>query len=218
MVKENNLYKKLCRLRMRRGVMVSFISVPTPVLADRDKIISPNRTNYYPSPQLVLASCVRERFKSENIPWTVSFGDYKSIDPEKNFDDELLEYGKVKYGRALLLKYIVGDGMTRIRQELTNKDIVCITANFTFESNIVRKTILAIKEVNTKALIILGGRDASARHDSYLRFGADLVAIGDSDIGLPELLSRVYWGEDVGDLVRDACLINRAEGRATLSN
>jgi len=98
---------------------------------------------------------------------------------------------------------------------LQEADIVCITANFTLEARPVVEAIAALRRMKKEKLILIGGRDAMARPDYFLRMGADLVAYGDADLALPELLVRIYRGEDLTGLVQGGRLLPAA-GRIVL--
>ncbi len=203
------------RLRGQRDISVHMISVPTPVLLRADQPISPNRTNYFPTPQLMLASAVQNRFERDDIPWNVHFSDFKSIPDMNAWDADLRPYEDFIYGGRKVTKCYVGDGLERLSQELADADIVCITANFTLEARPVVEAIAALRRMKKEKLILLGGRDAMARPDYFLRMGADLVAYGDADLALPELLARIYHGEELSGLVQAGRLLP-ALGRIVL--
>ncbi len=203
------------RLRGRRGISIHMISVPTPVLLRADQPISPNRTNYFPTPQLMLASAVQTRFEREDIPWDVHFSDFKSIPDMNAWDADLRPYEEFVYGGHTVTKCFVGDGLERLEEELQEADIVCITANFTLEARPVVEAIAALRRMEKDKLILVGGRDAMARPDYFLRMGADLVAYGDADLALPELLVRIYRGGDLTGLVQGGRLLPAA-GRIVL--
>lgn len=209
------LHGKVERLRKKKDASVHMISVPTPILLDGDLPISPNRTNYFPTPQLMLASSVARRLETEGIPWNVEFDDYKSVPNMDRWDELLIEYGEFQYGDRKISKCAVGDGMTRLKTELADADVVCITANFTLETRSVVEAIKGLRKLDPNKLIIVGGRDAMARPDYYTRMGADLIANGDADYSLPELLSRVYHGKDLSGLLRENILTN-IDGRIRL--
>lgn len=207
--KDIDYKQKFARLRNSKTIRIEFISIPTPILADDDKVISPNRTNYFPFSQLVLATNVQRYLRERDVSCDIAFSDFKSLDDVSKWDQQLTAYGEVKYGTSLLTKYIVGDGMNRMKTELINKDVICITANFTCEANIVIQTIKSINRFSPHTLLIVGGRDASARAEYYLESGADIVAIGDSDIALPEFIFKLYKGEPLNErLYKDRILFS----------
>lgn len=200
----------LSKIFMHRGkkLNIAFISTPTPILMKDDRVISPNRTNYFPFSQLLLATCVKARLEHENIPHFITFNDYKSLKKIDEWKKILNEYGTVKYGNSLLKKCVIGNGLDRMKDELGEFNIICVTANFTFEANIVVKSLKIISKINKNALILVGGRDASARPKFYLANNADIVAIGDSDLILPEFICRLYKGINLGEMSTDSILHN----------
>lgn len=210
-VSGDNTLQRAQRLRRKRSASIHMISVPTPVLLHGDEPVSPNRTNYFPTPQLMLASSVLDRLEAEGIPWTVHFDDFKSIPDMEHWDAYLQPYAEFQYGHKKLTKAYVGDGMQRLPHALWDADVVCITANFTLEAYPVVQAIATLRRLDPNKLILVGGRDAMARPDYFLRMGADLVAYGDADYSLPELLVRLYRDEDLDDLVKSRCLVQTGE-------
>ena len=206
---------KLRRLRLKKNATIHMISVPTPILLDGDRPMSPNRTNYFPTPQLMLASSVAQRMEAEGIPWSVEFNDYKSVPDMDRWDETLVEYEQFMYGTTKVTKCMVGKGLFRLAEELADADVVCITANFTLETRPVVEAIRILRKADPDKLIILGGRDAMARPDYFKRMGADLIANGDADYSLPELLARIYRGDELTGLVRGDILSN-IDGRIRL--
>ncbi|MFC2146479.1 B12-binding domain-containing radical SAM protein [Acidobacteriota bacterium] len=204
----NDLTGKISRLRFNKGEEIAFIAVPTPILMEGDKVLSPNRTNYFPISQLTLATSLKKRLEKENIPWNVTFSDFKSLENIDTWDKKLSDYGEVKYADKRLTKCVIGNGMGRIKNELPDKNIICITANFTFEANVIKNVIHLIKRENKNCIIILGGKDASARPEFYLSHGADIIASGDADLTLPELICRLYRGKMLDDILKDGILRN----------
>lgn len=202
---------RLTRLKGLPNASVALISTPTPILMTRDNVLSPNRTNYFPYSQVILGTSLQKRFEAENIPWTVSVKDYKSIENIENWHGELHEYGKVFYGGEILRKYRIGNGLERLQIELQETDVIGISANFTFEASVIREAIQTIRTVNPKALILVGGRDAMARSNFYLRNGADIVALGDSDTALPEFLIQAYQGKQYGEVWQTGILLQPEE-------
>src|SRR5262245_17221666 len=105
-------------LRGKPNVSVHTISIPTPVLLHGAAPVTPNRTNYFPTPQLMLATSAAARLEMEGIPWTVHFNDYKSVPDMDAWDADLRPYGEFQYGPDRLTKCYVGDGLERLSQEL----------------------------------------------------------------------------------------------------
>lgn len=191
------LKERLSNLRLRKNVHVSFITTPTPVLLNsNNEVMSPNRTNYFPFSQLTLATHCKYYFNEVNIPWKICIKDFKSLSQHTIWNKELTEYGNLWYGNEILTKCIIGNGMSRLKDEVCESDIVCITANFTFEANVISQAINHLKKFNKYSIIIVGGRDASARALYYQINGADIVAIGDCENTLPRFLCKLYRGDN----------------------
>ncbi len=172
----------------KKKLHVSLVSCPTTVLLDKSGTpYSPVRTNYFPHAQVLLATEVKRKMQETGVMGTVNIVDLKSLREPADWRHELREYGVVQYGEKRLTKCLIGNGLERIG-ELAESDIVGITSNFTSEANSVRVVIGKIKSINPKALIVVGGRDASARPLFYKRIGAHLVAAGDADISFPHFV------------------------------
>jgi len=163
----------------------------------------------------MLATSMQARLEMEGIPWSVHFNDYKSVPNMDVWDADLRPYGEFQYGADRLTKCYVGDGLERLSQELGDADVVCITANFTLEARPVAEAIAALRRLDPNKLILVGGRDAMARPEWFLRMGADLVAQGDADHSLPELMVRIYRGLDLKGLVQDN-ILRHTSGRISL--
>lgn len=75
---------------------------------------------------------------------------------------------------------------------IAESDWVGISSHFTFESDVVRSFIGYAKQVNPKVKIMVGGADVKARPRDYMRFGADLLFLGDFD---PEAFASYDGGQ-----------------------
>jgi biotin synthase-like enzyme len=195
-----SLRKTSSRIRQKKQMNVAMVSVPSVVLLDERKdAYSPRRTNYFPHAQVLLGTIVKKHAESRRLPVDVRIVDLKST-----WKDQLTEYGEIDYGGKRLTKHFVGDGFERTG-ELAGYDVIGITANYTLEANSVVKTIAEIRRINPDAVIVLGGKDASARPAYYRRMDADVVAIGDADRSFPSFIESLINGsvEETGILVDD---------------
>ena len=64
---------KIERLARLKELNIAFVSTPTPILMSDELVVSPNRTNYFPFPQVVLATSVKNAFARNNIQSKIHF-------------------------------------------------------------------------------------------------------------------------------------------------
>lgn len=170
----------------QRRTKIALVSQPCSVLLSGEDPYSPVRTNTWPESQVALAASLQRDFEVELL-------DLRSLsDPgewRKNLSGEYAE--PISYGELTLRRYLIGNYYERIAECTAN--VFVLTANFTAESNSVARVIEVIREVHPEALILVGGRDASAseRHQFYINAGADFIGIGDGDLSLPKFLSEI---------------------------
>lgn len=172
---------------------ISFVMNPCPALLDeKGKPYGPIRTNTFPQAQLTLASVLdRENYELE-------FLDTRTLDDPLSWREHLSrEYAPpIMYGQTRLERRLVGNLKEKVGNSSKDADVYVLSANFTYEANSIKETIRSLKEHNPRAVIIVGGTDASPseRHDFYFKSGADYIGLGDADRSLPEFLNVLKSG------------------------
>jgi|GEM_PF-4221299 len=179
-------------IKLPQHMNVSFVSNPSPVLLDDGgQPYGPIRTNFFPHPQVTLASCLDpNRYK-------ISLLDLRTISDPTSWQSEIGQpYARpIHYGEINLRRHLVGNYKERIEASDPDVDIYVLSANFTCEAGSIKQTIQQLKKHNPGACILVGGRDAAAleRHQFYLDAGADYIGIGDADLSLPRFLDN--WAQ-----------------------
>lgn len=165
---------------------VALVHTPCPVLLEGSTPWTPVRTNQWPWSSFVLANALRSHgFEVEVL-------DLRSIANPNDWQSEVGgEYmPPLHYDDRVFTRHLIGDFESKIAACSAN--VFVVTANFTAEANAVVTTIQAIKRHHPRALVLVGGSDASPpeRHTFYLRAGADYVGTGDGDTSLPNFLRQ----------------------------
>ncbi|MDO8509800.1 MAG: hypothetical protein Q7S24_01525 [bacterium] len=127
--------------------------------------------------------------------------DLRSISNPQRWRNEISgEYLKpLLYGGEKITRHLIGDYRSRIAA--TSGDVYVLTANFTAEANAVAEIIRTIRIKWPRAIVLVGGRDASApeRQGFYRAAGADFVGVGDGDTTLPKFISRLHSGAGISE-------------------
>jgi hopanoid C-3 methylase len=177
---------------------VSFVSHPCPALLDEDGVaFGPVRTNFFPQPQLTLASALdRSRYHLELL-------DLRTIADPRDWRSSLgPQYDEpIRYGKRWLSRHLIGAFEEKIAASSRDVDVYVLSANFTYEANAVRECIRALKQHNPGALVLVGGSDATPveRREFYWSCGADYVGVGDGDRSLRQFLES----HEVGTAAKD---------------
>ncbi len=172
---------------------ISFVMNPCPALLDdKGKAYGPIRTNTFPQAQLTLANALGRK------SYELEFLDARTLDNPLSWREHLSEeYATpIMYGQTRLERRLVGNLKERVKNTSKDVDVYVLSANFTYEANSIKETIKSLKEHNPKAVVIVGGNDASPpeRHNFYFRAGADYIGLGDADRSLPEFLNDLKSG------------------------
>jgi hypothetical protein len=166
---------------------VCFVTHPCPALLDdQQSPYGPVRTNFYPQSQITLAATMAQQ------GFDVRVLDLRSLDAPDTWKSQLGEaYAEpIQYGEIKLHRHLIGPYRDTIAKSERDVDVYALTANFTYEAASVRKTIQLLRAHNPDAVIMVGGRDASAkeRWSYFIESGADYVGEGDADTSLARFL------------------------------
>jgi hypothetical protein len=163
------------------GTDVLFVEPPAVGLKNREGNLLHELRRAHPKyTLLLLASRVRAQIEDAVV----------SIFDMKMEGEEEVEYGEVTYGDELLKKVRIGAKFEEAEEQLRNTKILCISAKFAQESNLIADFMQYAKSVNPQLLIVLGGGEASLREEFYLENGADVIINGDGDTALPDLVEE----------------------------
>ena len=150
-------------------------------------------TLYPKHPQLMVAAALRKSPVADFAK--INFVDMKSEDPER-----LEKYGEIPFGDDVLEKLRVGASFESVRTQIKESDVIGITATFTYESKVLGDFILYVKEINSKAKVVIGGSDATARPEYYLGSGADIVMLGKAEVTGPKAIQALLNGTSLENI------------------
>ena len=170
---------------------IALIEVPelkvTYELNGTTEVYSAVRNSYPKHSQLIIGGFLRDLVD-------VQITDMKIHDVEREE-----QYKAFVYGKGVIKCYRKGMSFDAVNSILQDSWLVGLTSNFTRSSGIVVDFIKHIKKINPHCKVVVGGIDATARFEHYLKNDADIVILGE--------------GEIIGRNVINALLKNR-----TLSN
>jgi hypothetical protein len=202
---------------MTSSAAITLIETPLALLRSKDgENVNAFRTNYPKISQLIIAGFLRNRLPDLGIYPEIRFIDMKGRDPKK-----VEPYGEVRYGEATLDKLRVGMSFDDVRNDISDSDIVGLTANFTQEANVICDFARFAKSVSN-AKIIVGGSDAIARPAHYLSSGADVVILGEGETVGPRVIAAFINGGELGAIdgiayVDDQSIINHGQPTSQIS-
>lgn len=174
---------------------ISFVMHPCPALVDDCGVpFGPIRTNFFPQPQVTLASTL------DPSGYDLELLDLRTIDNPQLWLQHLHQpYAPpIAYGDTLLSRHLIGDLEQRIASSPTDVDVYVLSANFTYEANAVAETMRLLHAHAPRARVIVGGSDASPpeRHQFYFDAGADYIGLGDADASFPHFVEACARGEE----------------------
>jgi radical SAM superfamily enzyme YgiQ (UPF0313 family) len=171
----------------QKRVRVALVEVPAvDVEMNGARVLDDFTLNHPKYPQLLLAANLRQM---ADVDLDVTFVDLKA-----GGDTERVFYETVDYcGRRLDL-HRVGVPFDRSADLLVSSDVVGLSANFTFERSMVVQTIQFLRSQHGSPLVIVGGHDATADPEYYLRRGADVCVLGEGETAVQEIVRAVASG------------------------
>lgn len=104
-------------------------------------------------------------------------------------------YKSIPYGAQAMDCYRLGYPFEAMTEKFLEGDIHGITSNYTNGAQIVSDLARHIKQVNPRSLVVVGGIDATARPEYYLRNGADLVVKGEGEYVFSRVVQARWQGK-----------------------
>lgn len=177
---------------MAYNARITLFETPGVVLRRRSDqaLLGEVLTNYPKHPQLMVAAVLRESLDAD-----IALVDMKATEPAR-----LQKIGEVPYGDETLEKLMVGCSFDSVTGQIRESDVIGITANFTYESGVIQRFMQHAKQVNPDVEIAVGGSDATARPETYLRLGADAVMLGKAEINGPHAIAAMLRGESLQEV------------------
>lgn len=115
-------------------------------------------------------------------------------------------YKTIPYGPKMLDCHRLGVPFESVDDKIREGDVHGITCNYTNSAQIVGDLAAHIKRVSPRSLVVVGGVDATARPEYYLRRGADLVVKGEGEYTFSAILKARQEGGDY-DAIGNVCTL-----------
>jgi hypothetical protein len=109
-------------------------------------------------------------------------------------------YKSIPYGPKTLDCYRLGIPFESIDHKIQQADVHGISCNYTNSAQIVADLAMHIKRISPDSLVVVGGVDATARPEYYLRNGADLVVKGEGEYTFSRILKARLDGDDYASI------------------
>jgi len=116
-------------------------------------------------------------------------------------------YKSFKYGDENLFCYRSGKVFEEYDEKIRSANIHGISSNFTNGAQIVSDFSKYIKKVHPSAFIIIGGTDASARPEYYLKNGADVVIKGEGEYIFTKVV-EAYCNKQNYSTIQNVCTLS----------
>ena len=167
---------------------VTLVAAPAPAqfVAGVDQPLGTVRTHMHKAPLTALAS------------WLRNDADVAILDMQ--VDRTQTAYGTLRMGTIELEKRRVGMTFEEADERLTDSDIVGVNANFTHSRRIIADFIEHLRESAPGRAVIVGGTDATADPEFFLRHGAQVVVRGEGELVMRDLLRSLELGKDPVDI------------------
>jgi hopanoid C-3 methylase len=178
---------------------VTLIAAPAPAqfVAGVELPLGTVRTHMHKAPLTALAAWLRDD------------ADVQVLDMQ--IDRKETVYGSLGMGSVELEKRRIGMTFAEAANSLWDSDVIGINANFTHSRRIISDLLQYLREEGFQQPLIVGGTDATADPEYFLRRGADLVVRGEGELVIREVLRRLERAEPLTDIPN----ISVMEGRET---
>ena len=172
-------------------ITVTLYAVPAPgqCIKGESKFLGTVRTNMHKAPLTALAAGLEQCLDREGVKTSVSIVDMQTT------KSGMTKYGELDLDGLMLEKYRVGMPFEGANDSLDASDIVGINSNFTHSRRIASDFALHAKSRNPRAIVVVGGTEATADPVYYLKNGADVVVKGEGELCFPWLIKSIAYGE-----------------------
>ncbi|WFS17904.1 cobalamin-dependent protein [Pseudomonas sp. 905_Psudmo1] len=172
---------------------VMLFSVPAPgqCVKGDDRFLGTVRTSMHKAPLTALAAGLKDALLARDVVIDVHICDMQTQGAEKYEDRQKVKYGELKLGNITLEKYRIGLPFEEVIAEIVDSDVIGINSNFTHSRRIVADFIRFCVEQNPRAVIVLGGTDATVAPEFHLDCGAHVVVKGEGELCFADLLECV---------------------------
>ncbi len=172
---------------MRKPVKILLIEAPAVAVELAGSLLGEVVLNHVKYPLLLLAANLSSD-SSAHSQFIVEIADLKAALPR-----EITNYRTIDYQGRKMTFWRIGAPFEMLEEKLPGVSIIGISANFTFEREIVIQTIRFLRK-KTQAQIVIGGHDATAEPKYYLERGADMCVLGEGETALQEIAIALEHG------------------------
>jgi hypothetical protein len=170
--------------------------------AGRSVCVSPNNTR---TPSLGLhhvATVARRELEERGYDVGLSLMDMAIAAPTtlSDYGGSFCSKQVVPYGRGQVTKRLRGMPLSALPKAVGEADIVFLTSPFTSNAASVAQTALAVKALDPKVKVLVGGRDAQHRPEWYLTHGFDVVFLGQAEGLLGAVIDAAMHDVSLRDL------------------
>lgn len=158
---------------------VTLVAAPAPAqyVDGSDRPLGTVRTYMHKAPLTAVAAWLRDD------------ADVQILDMQMKRD--VTAYGTLAMGDVTLEKRRVGMAFEEADALLADSDVIGVNANFTHSRGIAGDLLSHLRASGPERKLIVGGTDATAEPDFYLRAGADVVVRGEGELVARELIARL---------------------------
>lgn len=179
---------------------VTLFSVPAPgqCIKGDDRFLGTVRTNMHKAPLTALVAGLRNTLLARDVVVDLRICDMQTQGADRYEDRCKVKYGELQLGDLILEKYRIGQPFEAVLTEIANSDVIGINSNFTHSRRIVADFIRFCTVQNPRALVVLGGTDATVAPEFHLNCGAHIVVKGEGELCFADLLECVdkNWSFD----------------------
>ncbi|UZJ57949.1 radical SAM protein [Pseudomonas sp. KU26590] len=179
---------------------VTLFSVPAPgqCIKGDDRFLGTVRTNMHKAPLTALVAGLRNTLSARNVVVDLHICDMQTQGATSYEDRCKVKYGELQLGDITLEKYRIGQPFEAVVSEITTSDVIGINSNFTHSRNIVADFIRFCAVQNPRAVIVLGGTDATVAPEFHIDCGAHVVVKGEGELCFADLLECIdkNWSFD----------------------
>lgn len=179
---------------------VTLFSVPAPgqCIKGDDRFLGTVRTNMHKAPLTALVAGLRNTLLARNVVVDLKICDMQTQGASRYEDRCKVKYGELKLGDIILEKYRIGQPFEAVVSKVVSSDVIGINSNFTHSRSIVADFIRFCTVQNPRAVIVLGGTDATVAPEFHLNCGAHVVVKGEGELCFADLLECVEknWSFD----------------------
>lgn len=152
------------------------------------------------APLTALAAGLKDALLARDVVIELNICDMQTQGAQHYEDRCKTKYGELQLGAITLEKYRIGLPFDAVIAEVVGADVIGINSNFTHSRRIVADFIRFCAEQNPRAVIVLGGTDATVAPEFHIECGAHVVVRGEGELCFADLLTCIDKGLEFDDV------------------